>query len=398
MRPCQLGDWNLFFYDQRVLLRADLNVPLDKNGNILDDTRLKGAARTIDFLISYGAKIVLATHLGKPHNQEPELSTKNLMSWFIKEDHMIKFAETPQKARELIAKAQPYEIILLENLRFFRGEKDPLYSDDFARELALCGDYYINDAWGSMHRTDTSLIKVPRLFDEDHKTFGFLTDLELYELGENVRNNPKKPFVVILGGGKGHEKLHYLKHLCLNNPPTHLILLPGLSNTITAALGYNIGISPSEKDLFPLAQEILDLCKKNKTEVIVPQDYLIGKGGWNGPLSYTDSTTFPADGYAIGIGPKTVISLEKIVRESKVTFLNGIMGDLSRPETLRELGEMLRMITQSNAFNVIGGGDSIAALHIFDVPEGGVDFVSTGGGSTLAFISHSELPALNEVS
>lgn len=342
-----LRHWDL--KNKRVFVRADLNVPLE-DGTIIDDSRLQAIRPTLDYIVSQGGHITLATHLGRPKGFEEALSTKMLMPWFEKHG----YPSTPEGYA-----GRSTSITLLENMRFYAENPEDMA---FAQELATGMDYYIDDAFGSCHRSGTSLTGLPKLFDTAHKGIGFLIEHELSMLSK-LKYHAEEPFVLILGGGKTEEKLKLLE-----------ALLPRVSTAL-------------------LCPALAQAYRGNNSKVLLPVDYLVGKR-WDGPYSYKKSTEITEKDIVVAIGPNTVTAWHETILHARTIFFNGAMGDLRKPETVQELKAVLQTVAQSAALRAIGGGSTVAALHLFDLTNK-IDFISTGGGATLAYLSDQPLPALD---
>ena len=379
---CTLENINLS--NKNVFLRADLNVPIN-NGIITNDFKLKAACPTIDLLLKKNAHIVLATHLGRPQKQDADFSTKHLIGWFEEHGYNIIFAKSPQKALQKQIN-QSGKIILLENLRFFPGEQ--AQSKAFAQELYVLGSVYVNDAFGALHRNDTSLTLLPALYQSNVKTIGLLVQKELTHLAQLV-DNPKKPFVIILGGKKIKTKLPFLETM-LQKTDT-ILLCPALVFTLLAAQKKSIGQSLIDTTMIEKATKLLS--QPNAKNIILPKDFQIIFESITGPVAYTQNQNIPADAIGTAIGPKSIALFIDFIKNAKTLFFNGPMGFEENPKTMLATYELLNAIGNSNAYSVIGGGDSIAAaLHCKAADK--VNFLSTGGGSTLAFIAGQKLPGL----
>lgn len=358
---------------KNVFLRIDGNVPL-KNGVILDDFRLRAVIPTIEYLINGGAtKITIATHLGRPKNHDPLLSTKPISYWFAQKNFS--------------------KIDVMENLRFDPREKN--LDTVFARELAQGHDIYVNDAWGALHRKETSLTILPTLFSPENRAFGLLVEKEIAALTPLCKN-PKNPYLVFLGGKKLPDKLNALFGIVEKKLATTIILLPGIVFTFMAAQGISVGTSLVFPELFEQCNRLLALAKKNNIKIITPDDFL-AQDTTNGLI--VTGPEFPKTAKGITIGPETTISLKKAILTAKTIFYNGAMGwggefdsDVRYQEKLREI---LTAIVNSTAYTVIGGGDSVEAAEKFGIANK-CSWCSTGGGSTLAYISGAQLLNLNE--
>lgn len=349
---------------KRVFLRIDGNVPIN-NGTILNDFRLRAVLPTIDYLLDADATITIGTHLGRPTGTDPQLSVEPIRHWF--------------------AEKNLAQIKILENLRFDPREKKCDIS--FARQLASGQDVYINDAWGALHRDETSITVLPTLFAREHRAFGLLVEQELAALTP-LRTAPKKPYVVFLGGGK--QKFEALYQLAKQGHATTIVLLPGIVFTFLAAQGVPVGNSLVFPEYFDTCRAFMELARKNGITVLIPQDFFAGRDNQlilTGP-AISDSAQ------GVTIGPKTSALLEKISSEAQTIFYNGAMGfGEYEKESEDILEKLLTSIALSHAHTVIGGGDSVAAAEKFGLAQK-YTWCSTGGGSTLAFISGAELPGL----
>lgn len=369
-----IQSWNLV--GKKVFVRFDGNVPIE-NGVIQNDFRLTALLPTLELLKEKGAHITLATHIGRPEGADPAFSTHPLKEWFASRGYGNS------------------SVTVLENLRFNAGEKnqDSAHAQEYARELAKGMDYYVNDAWGLMHRKDTSITIVPTLFAPDKRAFGLLVEKELAALTD-LKNNPVKPYVVILGGGKVETKLPVIERLIDSNKPTTIIILPALAATFAKALGNPVGKSLVDDALLGQAQKILE--KKactNNLELLFPLDYTFVENSWDGPLKTCDAQNFPVHGIAMSVGPRSLELFAPYIKNAATLFFNGAMGNPSRPETMKPLNELLRMIAASDAYSVIGGGNSVTEVENLGLMKK-IDYCSTGGGSTLLYISDAELPGL----
>jgi phosphoglycerate kinase len=371
--------------NKTVFLRADLNVPLSKR-TIVNDFKLQASRPTLDFLLQKRAKIVLATHLGRPKNAEDELSTKNLTNWFKQHGYIVTFAKNPQEAAQKVHRLKK-GFILLENLRFFPGEKDQ--SSEFAKELKECGEIYVNDAFGTLHRNDTSITSLPELYEKKDKTIGFLVEKEIKHL-QTLTNKPEKPYVVILGGGKVSTKLPFIKAML--HKADKILLCPALVFTLLKALGKPVGKSLVDPAQFEAMKELWQL--SNSSQIIqLPTDYQIALNSPEGNISLTADDEIPDNALGTAIGPKSIINFGEIIKQAKTIFFNAAMGFANRPETTQATNLLLQTLAKSDAYTVVGGGDSVSAAFAAGV-AGNINFLSTGGGATLAYLSGEKLPGL----
>lgn len=362
-----LPSWHL--EEKRVFLRADLNVPL-LHGQIEDDFKLHELIPTLNLLLEKKAKIILATHLGNPDQPQPELSTRYLLPWFVHQGFSIIFCSTLEHAYQE-SKKDPQTILLLENLRFYPGEKK---SDAaFAQELKKLAHYYVNDAFGTLHRKDCSVFALPSLFEPNHKTFGLLIQKELNDAEKLVA--PKHPFCLILGGGKAEDKIPLIKTLLTKI--NYLLLCPGVDRAL---------IQKSSELEFIRTTAI-----KERITIEFPEDYLVGKSLTEGPFVIKKSSELIPQDFAIRIGPETQKKYAALIRKSNTTFYNGLMGTLDNPESLAGVHALFTAMQECD-FALVGGGDSTAAARKLGFEKS--LHLSTGGGSLLAYLSNQKLPAL----
>jgi len=379
----QLPNYDL--KNQRVFLRADLNVLSD--GKITNDYRLKALLPTIDLILKKGGKIILATHIGRPTEYDAQLTTYHLVSWLSKNGYQIDFADSPDQAI-IKSHESPHSLIMLENLRFFAGEQNG--DERFAKLLAASADYYVNDAFGLIHRDDTSITLLPELFPPDERTIGLLIEKEIKELNKLI-NQPKKPFVLILGGAKLKTKIPLIRSL---TPLVDQILLcPALVFTFLKADGKEVGKSLIDATLIDEARAIINEAMQNNTKVALPVDYQVAANSIDGPLRIVNADEFSSTDVGVSIGPKTVDQFGTIIGEAQTVFFNGVPGFLDRPETLEGVHGILNALNKSNGYTVIGGGDTVAAAFKLDATQS-IDFISTGGGATLAYLAGERLPGL----
>lgn len=379
----KLSSWNLAH--KRIFLRADLNVPLS-NGKIANDFRLQSILPTIDFILKNQGSIVLATHIGRPKNKEAELSTKTLLPWFKEHGYTIHFVEDFTKILNNPIVAQ--EILLIENLRFFPGEKngDPF----FAKQLASSAHYYVNDAFGVVHNNDTSVTLLPYEFPENRRSIGFLMEKELRAL-DMLKDNPQRPFVAILGGGKIKDKIPLILSLLQNID--FLLVCPALCFSFLKALSKPIGKSLVDDKMLEICKKIMSEAEHSNVKYIFPVDYQVAHDSIDGPLSIVSATEFPENAIGISIGPKTVEQFSDIINQAKTIFLNCAMGFIDRPETRESTKSIINAMAQSSAKTVIAGGDSVdSALSTEN--HSLIDHLSIGGGAALAYLSNTLLPGL----
>lgn len=386
-------------FNKRVFLRADLNVPLE-NSHIMGDDRLVKILPTLNALVKKGARIILATHLGKPKvgSFDKALSTIHLLEWFKKRNFTITFAETPSAAVNLEKQLSSGSILLLENLRFFPGEKMPNHpTEDLIKEqkkfvisLFELADYYINDAFGLLHRTDSSITLLPTLFATKKRSIGLLIEKELKILTP-IREHPHKPYVITMGGGKVADKLPVIERFF--DKATTILVGPAISFTFMQAMGFTTGKSLVVPELLETAKMILDKAKHQNVKLIFPVDYQVALGDLEGKLTYYDAKEIPSDGIGVSIGPKTIELFRDALLGAQTVYVNGTMGIFERPETMKTYNVLLQTIAQLTNTSIIGGGESVTAVHQIGIQDA-IAFCSTGGGSTLHYLAGDTLPGL----
>ena len=378
-----LPSWGLD--NKKVLLRADLNVPM-KDKTIADDYRLQALLPTLDLIQKKGGSVILVTHMGRPKDKEKNLSTQLLVPWFEQHGYSIIFAPTIQAAQQIPKNKKT--IVLLENARFFPEEKTN--DKQFAQKLAALGDYYVNDAFALMHRNDTSITDVPLLFDANKCSIGLLVEKELEALN-TLLHTKKRPCVVILGGEKIASKLPFLSNL-LSSIDT-LLLCPATVFTFLKARGKPVGKSLVFDDALPLCKELLSKAQQQEVAVKFPIDYQIADETIHGKLSVIDADDFPSNAVGIAIGPKTIDTWRTIIHNASIIFFNGAMGFIDRPETLQATRELFQAMVDSKGISIIGGGSSVAIARHLGLGDR-IDYLSTGGGATLAYLSGQQMPGL----
>lgn len=379
---------------RKVLMRVDFNVPFDKSGRITDDTRITAALPSIRKVIDGGGAVVLMSHLGRPKGEVmPEYSLRPVADRLAQLiDAPVKFAadtvgqDATARARDL----KPGEVLLLENLRFNAGETKN--DATFARALAALGDAYVNDAFGSAHRAHASTEGIARCFDRAYA--GLLMQAEVDHLGD-LLDAPQRPFVAVLGGAKVDSKVDVIRNL-LQQVDT-LLLGGGMIFTFFKSMGYNIGASLLDEPSLPAATEILALAKSSRGRLILPQDVVISTDFSDAGERRTVLVTDIPDGWqGLDIGPATVSRFAAELAGARSIFWNGPMGVFEIPAFAagtRAVGEAIAGATDRGARSVVGGGDSVAALHQLGLADR-ITHVSTGGGASLEFMAGLQLPGV----
>ncbi|MFA6990812.1 MAG: phosphoglycerate kinase [Candidatus Babeliales bacterium] len=398
---------------KRIFLRADLNISL-KNDQILQDFKLEAILPTIDFILKNEGKIVLATHIGRPEpgNKsdllEKSLSTKILIPWFKNRGYNIDY-EPDLITAERKSHQNSNSILLLENLRYFVGEREN--SIKFAELLAATADLYVNDAFGNIHRTDTSTTLLAKQFSPTKRSFGLLIEKELKNL-DQIRLNKSDNFVVVLGGIKIKDKIKMLENLMTNTDKQKaraFIIGGGIALAFLKAKGLNVGSIELDEQTLGMAEKILHNAQKNDVEIILPVDQIIKDARVEasmveasivenaGVAEIVDVEKIPTSAKCIDIGPQTIKLFSQEIKKASVIFTNGTMGiyDMQGGEVGTQ--SILQAIADANALAIVGGGDATAATCIFGLQDK-MDFLSTGGGATLKYLGcknpEQEMPGL----
>ncbi len=376
---------------KKVLVRVDFNVPLDSNLNVTDNTRIKLAIPTINYLTNKGAKVILMSHLGRPKDAPDDKfrldpAAKELEKLIGKP--VKKFNETySEEIKDYINdKMQFGEIVILENLRFNPGEKknDP----EFAEKLSSLADIYVNDAFGAAHRAHASITGVASFLPA---VAGFLMKKEV-EVLSSLLENPARPFTAVLGGSKVSDKILVIQNLL--NKVDCLILGGGMTYTFLKAQGYEIGKSICEDDQLDYASNMIKAAKENKVKLLLPIDIIVAKEFKDdSDKKNVNINEIPSNWEGMGIGQKTVRMYKEEIAKAKTIFWNGPMGVFEFDNFAESTKEIASAIAESNAVTVVGGGDTLAAIKKFKL-EGKFSHVSSGGGASMEFLEGKVLPGV----
>lgn len=383
------------FKGQKALIRVDFNVPLDKEYNITDDTRIRAAIPTIQKILKDGGSVILMSHLGRPKEGPAEkYSLKHLVSHLTKVlNTTVKFADDciGDSARNLSASLMPGEVLLLENLRFYKEEEKG--NEEFAQKLAALGTFYVNDAFGTAHRAHASTAVIAKFFP-GKKCFGYVMAGEL-ENADKVLNHPVKPFTAIMGGAKVSDKILIIEQLL--NKVDNLLIGGGMAFTFVKATGGKIGSSLCEEDKLDLALEILEKAKAKGVKIVLPTDAVLGdKFDANAQVGHSEINAIPEGWMGLDIGEKSIKAFCDVIENSKTILWNGPAGVFEFEKFAagtKALAEAIVRATEKGAFSLIGGGDSAAAINKFHLGEN-VSYVSTGGGALLEYIEGKTLPGV----
>jgi phosphoglycerate kinase len=391
---------------KRVLMRADFNVPLDKDGNLTDDTRIRETLPTIEFLREQGAIVVLMSHLGRPDGQKiPAMSLRPVAQRLAELLYQpVAFVDDclGEKALNTVGIAQPGDVILLENVRFYAGEE----ANDaaFAKQLAALGDLYVNDAFGAAHRAHASTVGVTKFLQPC--AAGLLLEKELKFLGDELAR-PARPFVVVLGGAKVSDKIGVINNLL---GKADAILIGGaMAYTFLKAQGIGVGHSKVEDDKLPIARELIEKAARRNVQLLLPADHLAARPVKTDKLDkkgrpiieFRDVKPTPTatieDGWAgVDIGPRTLENYKGSVQAAKTVLWNGPMGIFENPEFAHgtfEIAHAIAGATARGAKSIVGGGDSVTAVKAAKVADK-MTFISTGGGASLEFLEGKILPGV----
>ncbi|MFV9549482.1 phosphoglycerate kinase [Algibacter sp. PT7-4] len=387
-----LNDFN--FANKKALIRVDFNVPLNENFEVTDATRIISAKPTIIKILEDGGSCILMSHLGRPKGFQDEFSLKHIVSKV--EDVLGVEVKTlsdcvGDDVEAAVANLQPGQILLLENLRFYKEETAG--DKDFAEKLSKLGDIYVNDAFGTAHRAHASTTIVAQFF-EDKKCFGNLLAQEIESINK-VMETGEKPVLAVLGGAKVSSKITIIENIL--DKVDHLIIGGGMAFTFVKAQGGNIGNSICEDDKMPLALDILKQAKAKNVQIHIPIDTIAADAFSNDANKQTvDITAIPEGWEGVDAGPKSVKLFHDVVMQSKTILWNGPLGVFEMESFANgtiELGNSIAEATKNGAFSLVGGGDSVAAVKQFGF-ENKVSYVSTGGGAMLESLEGKTLPGI----
>lgn len=403
------------FKGKKVIVRVDFNVPLDDNGNITDDTRIRGALPTLKKVLADGGSLIIMSHMGKPKGKvNPKFSLGQIVDAVSEKLGVkVQFAPDCAKAQDAAAALNPGEVLLLENLRFYPEEEgkpvgidkeDPKYDEakkkmkarqkDFAKTLASYADIYINDAFGTAHRKHASTAVIADNFDADHKMLGYLMEKEVQAV-DNVLSNIKHPFTAIMGGSKVSTKIGIIENLL--GKVDNLILCGGMTYTFAKAQGGHIGKSICEDDKLDVALDVIKKAKENGVNLVLGTDCIAGDDFKNDcNTQICPANAIPEGWEGLDAGPETRKAFAKVIEDAKTILWNGPAGVFEMDNFAggsKAIAEAIAKATANGAFSLIGGGDSVACINKFGMADK-VSYISTGGGALLEAIEGKVLPGI----
>lgn len=375
---------------QRVFVRVDFNVPMEE-GRITDETRIKAAIPTIQYLVDNGAKVILASHLGRPKgevNEDMRLTAVGERLAELMGRPVKKLDESIGEAVEAaVAEMNDGDIVLLENVRFHKGEEKN--DEELSKAFARLADVYVNDAFGAAHRAHASTEGIAKFVDV--AASGYLMQKELDVLGKAL-STPERPFTAIIGGAKVKDKIGVIENLL--DQVDHLIIGGGLSFTFIKAQGFDIGKSLLEEDKIELAKSFIEKAKEKGVELHIPIDAVVANEfSKDADTKVVGVDEIPADWMGLDIGPKTAEKYAEVIKQSKLIIWNGPMGVFEMDKFANGTKTVADAMAETAGYTVIGGGDSAAAVEKFNVAEK-MDHVSTGGGASLELMEGKELPGI----
>jgi len=387
------------FSNKRAVIRVDFNVPLNENFEVTDATRIRAAIPTLKKIIEDGGSIVLMSHLGRPkEGPTNKYSLKHIVTEVSKLLGLpVMFADDciSDEAFSKSAALQPGEVLLLENLRFYKEEEKG--DEVFAKKLSRHGNIYVNDAFGTAHRSHASTAVMARFFNADSKCFGYVMAGEVASI-DKVLNDTQKPFTAIVGGAKVSDKILIIEQLM--NKADNIIIGGGMAFTFVKAMGGQVGKSLCEDDRLETAKELINKAKAKGVNLCIPVDAIIADNFANDANKQeVDIDKIPDGWMGLDIGPKTSAQFGEVIKNSKTILWNGPMGvfEMSNFEAgTKQAAYDIADATAKGAYSLIGGGDSVAAINKYLLADK-VSYVSTGGGALLEYIEQGTLPGVKAI-
>jgi phosphoglycerate kinase len=387
------------FSNKRALVRVDFNVPLNDKFEVTDSTRIRAAIPTLKKILKDGGSLVLMSHLGRPKDGPTDkYSLKHIVAELSKQlGTPVLFADDcmSEKAFSQSAALKPGEVLLLENLRFYKEEEKG--NEAFAEKLSKHGDIYVNDAFGTAHRAHASTAVIAKYFKADAKCFGYVMANEVASI-DKVLNQTQKPFTAIVGGAKVSDKILIIEQLM--GKANNILIGGGMAFTFVKAMGGQIGKSLCEDDRLEIAKELISKAKTKGVNLCIPVDAIIADNFANGAnTKEVDIDKIPDGWMGLDIGPKTIKTFGEIIKNSKTILWNGPMGvfEMSSFENgTKQAAFDIVEATKNGAYSLIGGGDSVAAINKYNLANE-VSYVSTGGGALLEYIEQGTLPGVEAI-
>ena len=403
------------FAGKKAIVRVDFNVPLDENGKITDDTRIRGALPTLKKILADGGALIIMSHMGKPKGKvNPKFSLGQIVDAVAAAlGTEVKFAPDCAKAKDAADALKPGEVLLLENLRFYPEEEgkpvgiekdDPAYDDakkamkasqkEFAKTLASYADCYVMDAFGTAHRKHASTAVIDEFFDKDHKMLGYLMEKEVTAV-DNVLGNIKRPFTAIMGGSKVSTKIGIIENLL--GKVDNLILCGGMTYTFAKACGGKIGNSICEDDKLDVALDVIKKAKENGVNLVLGTDCIAADAFANDANTQVCAANDIPEGWeGLDAGPETRTAFAAAIKDAKTILWNGPAGVFEFDNFIggsKAIADAIAEATANGAFSLIGGGDSVACINKFGMADQ-VSYISTGGGALLEAIEGKVLPGV----
>lgn len=387
---------DLNFEGKKVLVRCDFNVPMDENGTITDDIRIRSSLPTINYLVEKGAKVILMSHLGRPKGEpNKKYSLKPVaerLSELLKQK--VVFAQddsvVSDNVKNQVNLMKDKDILLLENTRFRKEEEKN--EEKFAKDLSSLGDLFVNDAFGTSHRAHASNVGISTYLPS---ALGFLVEKEMSTMGRTLES-PERPFVAILGGAKVSDKIGVIENLL--NIVDNIIVGGGMAYTFLKAQGYEIGTSLLEEDKIDLAKGLMDKAKEKNVNLILPIDVVVSKEFKNDTEHKTVSIdSIPTDMMGLDIGEETIEVFVEEIAKAKTIIWNGPAGVFEMPNFAKGTNAIAKAMSESNAITIVGGGDSASAVEKAGYADK-ITHISTGGGASLELLEGKKLPGIVAIS
>ncbi|WP_409227910.1 phosphoglycerate kinase [Gudongella sp. SC589] len=381
---------------KKVLVRVDYNVPMNSEGVITDDIRIRSSLPTVEYLLENGAAVILMSHLGRPKGEPKEefsmLPVANKLSQLLKKE--VVFADDDRvvsdKVREMAKGLNPGDVMLLQNTRFRKEEEKN--EDSFAKELASLADLYVNDAFGTSHRAHASNVGVSKYLPS---ALGYLVEKEVSIMGKALED-PERPFVAILGGAKVSDKIGVIENLL--SKVNAIIIGGGMAFTFLRAKGYEVGTSLLEEDKVQLAKQLMEKAKANGVAMVLPVDVVVA-GEFKNDTSFRTvlADGIPSDMMGLDIGSESIELFESVIKEAKTVVWNGPMGVFEMDNFNKGTYAVAKALVQSGAVTIVGGGDSASAVEKAGLADK-ITHVSTGGGASLELLEGKVLPGIDAIS